>query len=165
MIQRWAAICGISAVLIVGGILPAQDSKPFPAPPSPGKAIQDAAQASAHDPVQDRPKGGTVEILNGMPAVDFRAYLQKVSTAIRNTWYLSVPPKARYRKGDLAIEFAVLPDGKIGAMKLVSSSDDDLLDRAAWKAIRAAAPFPALPKDFTRPSLKLRYRFFYNEVP
>ena len=165
MIQRWAPICGISAVLIVGRILSAQDSKPFPSPGSPGRAIQDAAQASAHDLSHDHPKDGTIEILNGMPAVDFRAYLQKVSTAIRNAWYFSQPPKARDRKGDLTIEFAVLPDGKIGAMKLVSSSDDPLLDRTAWRAIRAAAPFPALPKDFTRPNLKLRYCFFYNEVP
>jgi TonB family protein len=165
VIQRWALICGISAVLIVGGILSAQDSRPFPAPASPGQAIQDAAKTAAHDPTEDRPKGGTIEVLNGMPDLDFRAYLQKVSTAIRSSWYFLVPQKARDRKGNLTIEFAVLPDGKIATMKLVSSSDDDLLDRAAWKAIRAAAPFPALPKEFTRPNLKLRYRFFYNEVP
>lgn len=165
MIQRWALIYGIPAVLIVGGILSAQDSRPFPTPASPGQAIRDAAKAASHDPTEDRPKGGAVEVLNGMPDVDFRAYLQKVSTAIRSSLYFLVPQKAHDRKGNLTIEFAVLPDGRIGTMKLVSSSDDDLLDRAAWKAIRAAAPFPALPKEFTRPNLKLRYRFFYNEVP
>jgi len=155
----------IANLLLASGILAAQDSKPLPPPPSPGKAIQDAAAAAAHDLPRDRPKGGAVEILNGMQGVDFSAYLQKVSAAIRNTWYFLVPAEARGRKGQVTIEFAVLPDGKIGAMKLASSSEDDLLDRAAWKAIKGAAPFPALPKAFTRPNLRLRYRFLYNEIP
>jgi TonB family protein len=161
MIKSQSTGWQILSVLILGGVLAAQDSKPLPASASPGKAIQDAAQAAAGDLAHDRPKGGALEILGGTQGVDFRAYVQKVSTAVRNTWNLSMPPDLRVRKGTLTIEFAVLPDGKIGTMKLVSSSEDDLLDRAAWNAIKAAAPFPALPKAFTERNLKLRYRFRY----
>lgn len=165
VIQPWALVCRISVVLMVGGVLATQDSKPFPAPASPGKAIQNAAEAAVHDVAHGRPKDGALEILSSTQGVDLRAYLQNVSTTIRNTWSLSMPPAARVRKGTVKIEFVVLSDGKIGAMKLVSSSEDDLLDRIAWKAIKGAAPFSALPKAFTQPNLKLRYCFFYNEIP
>jgi TonB family protein len=161
VIQRWASICRIFVVLITGGVLAAQDSKPLPAPASPGQAIQDAAKAAADDLAHNRASAGAVEILTGTQGVDFSSYAQKVSTAVRTSWSLSMPPEARVRTGTVTVEFAVLPDGKIGAMKLVSSSDDDLLDRAAWKAIKAAAPFPALPKAFTGPNLRMRFRFRY----
>jgi TonB family protein len=165
MMPSQATTWMISAVLIAGTVLAAQDSKPIPAPASPGKTIQDAAQATADDLAYGGPKESALEIVSATQGVDFRAYSQKVSTALRNTWSLSIPPDARVRKGTVTIEFAVLPNGKLGAMKLVSSSEDDLLDRLAWEAIKGAAPFPALPKAFTGRNLKMRYRFFYNLVP
>jgi TonB family protein len=152
-------------LVLTCGIFAAQDSKPLPAPASPGTAIQNAAQSAVHDMAHGRPKDGALEILSSTQGVDLTAYLQKLSTTIRNTWSLSIPPAARVRTGTVTIEFLVFPDGKIGAMKLVSSSEDDLLDRIAWKAIKGAAPFSALPKAFTQPNLKVRYRFFYNEIP
>jgi|SRR5579863_9897010 TonB family protein len=155
----------IADLLLAGAILVAQDSKPLPATASPGTAIQNAAQSAVHDLAHDRPKDGALEMLSSTQGVDLTAYLQKVSTTIRNTWSLSIPPAARARTGTVTIEFVVFPDGKIGAMKLVSSSEDDLLDRIAWKALKGAAPFSALPKAFAQPNLKLRYRFFYNEIP
>jgi TonB family protein len=175
MIQRWALICRIFAVLIGSGVLAAQDSKPLPAPTSPGQAIQDAAKAAAHDPDEDRPKVGTVEIfygaagragaveiLNSTQGVDFHPYLEKVWSDIRRNWYRLTPAYARKMKGKVTIEFAVLPDGRVSAMKLVSGSGDYSLDRAAWDGIRAAGPFAALPKEFTSSDLKLRYQFLYN---
>jgi TonB family protein len=175
MIQRWALNCGIFAVLITGTLLAAQNSKPLPPPASPGQAIQDAAKAAAHDPTQDRPKTGTVEILygaagkagaveilNSTQGVDFRPYLEKVWSDIRRNWNRLTPAYARKMKGKVTIEFAVLPDGRISAMKLVSGSGDYSLDRAAWDGIRAAGPFAALPKEFTGTDLRLRYQFLYN---
>jgi TonB family protein len=158
-------LLSIANLAVACGILAAQDSKPFPPPTGPGKAIQNAAEAATHDLAHGRPKDGALEVLNNTQGVDLRAYLQNVSTTIRNTWSLSLPAAARVRKGTVTIEFVVLSDGKIGAMKLVSSSDDDLLDRIAWRAIKGAGPFSALPKAFTQPNLKLCYRFFYNEIP
>ena len=65
VIQRWASICRIFVVLITGGVLAAQDSKPLPAPASPGQAIQDAAKAAADDLAHNRASAGAVEILTG----------------------------------------------------------------------------------------------------
>ena len=163
----------IAAVLIAGG-MSAQDSKPLPASASPGQAIQDAARASGHDLPQDRPKGdtvatlfgaegriGTAEIRSGTQGVDFGPYVQKVLADVRRNWYRLVPGYASTMKGKVTIEFAVLPDGRIAAMKLASGSGYDFLDRAAWEGIKAAGPFPRLPKAFVG-NLRLRFRFLYN---
>ncbi len=50
-------------------------------------------------------------------------------------------------------------------MKLVTSSGDVTLDRAAWGGITASDPFPSLPVEFKGEYLALRFRFFYNPDP
>jgi len=50
-------------------------------------------------------------------------------------------------------------------MKFAATSGDGLLDRAAWEAVKAAAPFPPLPAELKSDHLTLRCRFFYNPQP
>ena len=66
------------------------------------------------------------------------------------------------KKGKLMIEFAITKDGKVADMRLVATSNDVALDRAAWAGISASNPFPPLPTEFTGPYLALRFRFYYN---
>jgi TonB family protein len=48
------------------------------------------------------------------------------------------------KKGEVGIEFAILKNGNVAGMKLVSSGDV-ALDRGAWAGITASNPFPPLP--------------------
>jgi TonB family protein len=66
------------------------------------------------------------------------------------------------KKGKLAIEFAITKDGQVAGMKLITSSGDTALDRAAWGGITASDPFPPLPTEFGGQYLALRFRFYYN---
>jgi hypothetical protein len=47
-------------------------------------------------------------------------------------------------------------------MKLIASSGDIPLDRAAWAGIVGSDPFPELPSEFGGQYLALRFRFYYN---
>jgi hypothetical protein len=47
-------------------------------------------------------------------------------------------------------------------MKLIATSGDTALDRAAWGGITASDPFPPLPTEFGGQYLALRFRFYYN---
>lgn len=82
--------------------------------------------------------------------------------AVREHWYQRVPECAETMKGKLATEFAIQTDGRISDMRLVATSGETVLDRAAWCGITAANPFPALPKEFKRSYLARRFRFYYN---
>lgn len=161
MIHSWTAIWKLLAVLtalLAGEVLAAQNAHPLPPPPSPGKAVEDAARAAARDQV----KTGVVEILSDTQGVDFGPYLQDLLPKVRKNWYALIPSNAQTKKGKLAIEFAVLKDGKIADMKLVATSGDVALDRAAWGGITASNPLPALPSAFKGLYLALRFHFLYN---
>jgi TonB family protein len=143
---------------------------------SAGSAIQQATQAAA----ANRGAGGgqegdfglgtgargrqlgALDILSDTQGVDFGPYLQRILEDVRQNWYLLIPQSAEMKKGKLAIEFAITKDGKVADMRLIATSGDVALDRAAWGGITNSNPFPPLPSDFTGPYLALRFRFYYN---
>ena len=65
-------------------------------------------------------------------------------------------------KGKLTIEFAITKTGELAGMKLIFTSGDVALDRAAWGSITNSHPFPPLPTDFKGDYLGLRFRYYYN---
>ena len=145
---------------------------------SAGSAIQQAAQGAAANRAaggggQEGDFGlnrgargrqyGALDILSDTRGVDFGPYLQRILQDVRENWYRLIPESAQMgKKGKLAIEFAITKDGQVADMRLVATSNDVALDRAAWGGITASNPFPPLPSDFTGPYLALRFRFYYN---
>jgi len=108
---------------------------------------------------------GGLEVLSDTMGVDFGPYLQRVLHDVKQNWYLLIPESARapiMKKGKVGIEFAILKDGSIAGMKLVSTSGDVALDRGAWGGITNSNPFPPLPKEFGGQYLALRFGFYYN---
>jgi TonB family protein len=151
--------------------------KKFGGPMSAGSAIQDATRAVA----AKRGAGGqgdngdfglgigahgrqvgNLEILSDTQGVDFGPYLARVLHDVKANWYNAIPESAEMKHGNLIIEFAITKDGRVAGMKLVATSGDVPLDRAAWAGIVGSDPFPALPSEFGGQYLALRFRFYYN---
>jgi TonB family protein len=108
---------------------------------------------------------GPLEVLTDTMGVDFGPYLQRVLHDVRINWYSLIPESARapiMKKGKVTIEFAILKNGTVAGMKLVSTSGDVALDRGAWSGITASNPFPPLPNEFGGQYLGLRFAFYYN---
>ena len=103
-----------------------------------------------------------LEVLSDTMGVDFGPYLARVVRDVRLNWYSLIPQSAAWKKGKVAIEFAIMKDGSIAGMTASGSSGDVALDRAAWAGITASNPFPPLPSDFKGQYLALRFRFYYN---
>ena len=146
---------------------------------SAGTAVEQAARAAASN------RGGTygdsgdnglsrgrqpsaasgLDILSDTMGVDFGPYLKRITHDIQRNWENLTPEVARpplYKKGILSIEFVILKDGKVSAMRLSTTSGDVALDRAAWGGITNSNPFPPLPSDFQGENLILRCTFLYN---
>lgn len=146
---------------------------------SAGSAIQQAARDSAGSAgkiamgggmgLGRGPSGGQVrdamQITTDTMGVDFGPYLARIKQTIETNWYTLMPesvyPPLR-KSGKVAIEFVILPDGKVQGMRVFFPSGDVALDRAAWGGISASNPFPPLPKEFHGPYLGLRCFFLYN---
>lgn len=110
-------------------------------------------------------KRDDLEILSDTMGVDFGPYLKRLKVVVQSHWDPLIPEAAMppiMKKGSLIIEFAIMKDGRVQAMRLISSSGDAALDRAAWGAITSANPFNQLPADFKGDFLKLRAHFMYN---
>ncbi len=149
-------------------------------PLSAGSAINQAAQAVAANRggyggdsgdyglgVGKKPTAamGPLDVLTDTMGVDFGPYLQRVLHDVRVNWYNLIPEAARapiMKKGKVSIEFAIMKDGTVAGMRLVSTSGDVALDRGAWGGITASNPFPPLPNEFGGQFLALRFHFFYN---
>jgi TonB family protein len=137
-----------------------------------GKILTSAQQSSPSGMIQAATRAGApaqtngfspVDVLTDTQGVDFRPYLNSnVLPTIRNNWYALIPFSAQTKKGKLAIEFAIQKNGQVSGMKLVASSGDLSLDRAAWGGIIASNPFAPLPSEFKGEYLSLRFRFYYN---
>jgi TonB family protein len=155
---------------------PNNDFRKYAAGMSAGSAIQQATQAEAARRGAGGGQGGdfglgtgahgrqlgALEILSDTQGVDFGPYLQRIMQDVKENWYNLIPESAEMKKGKLAIEFAITKDGKVADMRLIATSGDIALDRAAWGGIAGSNPFPPLPSEFTGPYLALRFRFYYN---
>jgi TonB family protein len=144
---------------------------------SAGSAIQEAARGAASKRASGQQgtggdfglgtgahgaQMGPFEVLSDTMGVDFGPYLQRVLHDVKQNWYNAIPESAQFKHGNLIIEFAITKDGKVAGMKVVASSGDSPLDRAAWAGITGSDPFPPLPSEFGGEYLALRFRFYYN---
>ena len=103
------------------------------------------------------------QIMSDTQGVDFNPYLQRVVFEIRRNWLSVMPEIARMgKRGKVVLQFEILKDGVVPKVYLISTSQSEPLDRAAFAGISASSPFPPLPPEFKGPLLRLQLGFLYN---
>jgi len=115
-------------------------------------------------PLTTERRGG-IEILSDTMGVDFGPYMKRLRFTVQAHWDLLIPKVAlppTKKSGTVTIELAVMKNGTVRGMKLVKSSGDPELDKAAWSGITDAIPLPTLPSEFKGDYLQLRCNFLYN---
>ena len=65
------------------------------------------------------------------------------------------------QQGKVTVEFTVLQSGEIDLLSVVHSSGYNLLDEEAVRAIKAAAPFPPIPRSIAANRLRIIAGFTY----
>ncbi len=161
---------------------PAQPTQPARNPfavASPGSSVNQAIQSVAADHGTGKSYGGdygvagvhprtdrrgAMEIMSDTLGVDFGPYMQRLHVVVQNRWDVLIPQVALppvMKKGTVVLEFSILKDGTVSGLKVISSSGDDALDRAAYGAI-LTGKLPQLPPNFTGDYLTLHAHFYYN---
>ena len=79
----------------------------------------------------------------------YASYMRGWSDRVQRIGNLNYPDGARRRQmhGDLLLTVGLNRDGGIKIIRIIKSSGHPLLDAAAERIVRLAAPFPPLPKD------------------
>src|SRR5215470_12198342 len=103
-------------------------------------------------------------ILSDTHGYDFSRYMGELIKRVRYNWYSVIPEVARRgeKAGRVVVIFTIFQDGKVQDLRLVASSNVDVLDRAARAAIKLSDPFAALPSDFKGDHIILQFSFLYN---
>jgi TonB family protein len=104
-----------------------------------------------------------IQLLSDPLGVDFRPYLIRVMTSVKQHWIAILPESARMgRRGKVAIQFAISRDGQVPKLVIATPSGAEALDRAAVAGISASVPFPPLPSEFKGDRVVLQFNFAYN---
>lgn len=79
----------------------------------------------------------------------YAAYMRGWVDRVERVGNLNYPNEARRRglHGDVLMTVTLNRDGSVKGIEVVSSSGQQLLDAAAQRIVRLAAPFPSLPVD------------------
>lgn len=109
-----------------------------------------------------------VEVTTDTQGMNFGPYASRTIPVIRKNWYSRIPPAAMpplSKRGCVVIEFEIARNGTISSARYKFSSGDITLDQAAFDAVSAASPLPALPAEFKHPSATYQFIFKYNAEP
>lgn len=120
-------------------------------PPSPAARTVEPLNESREDTIQLHTR-----------RLKYRDYTGRLKRLIYNRWSYPEPARRHRLQGQLLVEFAILGNGKLADIKIISSSGQPLLDEGAVKAVVASEPFPPLPAHLQLDRLNIRARFLYR---
>lgn len=84
-------------------------------------------------------------------------YLRQVLQKVQGEWQRQNQINEPSQKPLVFVE--IQRDGSIRTPKIEQTSGNPFYDQAALRAIVEASPFPPLPQDWSRPSLRVMFRF------
>lgn len=84
-------------------------------------------------------------------------YLRQVLQKVEGEWQRQNQRNEPSQKPQVFVE--IQRDGSIRTPKIEQSSGNALYDQAALRAIVDASPFPPLPQEWPKPSLRIRFSF------
>ena len=84
-------------------------------------------------------------------------YLRQVLQKVESEWQRQNQPNDPQQKPQIYVE--ILRDGSIRPPAIHKTSGNAFYDNAALRAVMGAGPFPKLPDDWTKPSLRILFTF------
>jgi len=100
---------------------------------------------------QGRPRIRRIDSTSARRTAD-TYYLESWRRRIESIGKLNYPDEARARniRGDLSVLVTIRPDGSLKQAKILRSSGHQILDDAALRILRLAAPYPPFPQEMRR---------------
>ncbi|MBI5418579.1 MAG: energy transducer TonB [Deltaproteobacteria bacterium] len=109
--------------------------------------------------VEEGGGGATLTALNA-PEIQYISYFAGIKRKIELVW--GYPGLATGQEGETVIDFVIGRSGKLESVALVHGSGHRILDDEALGAIRKAAPFDPIPKEYRIANLQIRAHFLYT---
>ena len=111
-------------------------------------------EARLADEAQQQAKGPRVRRLTSVSArrTSDAYYLQAWRRRVEAVGNLNYPEEARQKQlyGDLKLLVTIRPDGSLQNVRVIASSGHKVLDDAALRIVRMAAPYPPFPTEMRK---------------
>lgn len=109
--------------------------------------VPDAAPSTASETAAlGRPQGPPA-YTSGETEDVLKLFLAQVRQRVDRFKNYPYAARRRQEEGRVTLRFVIRPDGTLEGLEVVKSSSSKLLDEAAVKAVRDAAPFPGFPRE------------------
>ena len=92
----------------------------------------------------------------------YASYFARIKHQIERVWIYPSDAAQRGISGDLSLTFRISKDGNLIGVQLVDQSGFEILDLAALKAVKEAAPFYPFPKNIKREKITILANFIYS---
>ncbi|MFQ5451198.1 MAG: TonB family protein [Nitrospinaceae bacterium] len=92
----------------------------------------------------------------------YASYFARIKHQIERVWTYPVEAAQRGISGELTLRFRISKDGNLLGVRLVDRSGHDILDFAAVKAVKEAAPFYPFPLHIRKEKLSILATFIYS---
>lgn len=103
------------------------------------------------------------------PELQFLSYVDSIKFKLYLVWNFPYEAQQAGMQGNVVVDFTIGSEGQLVDCKLYRSSGHKILDEEAMRAVRAAAPYHPLPKEFIQKLNSTTYRvigtFSYEIVP
>ena len=96
--------------------------------------------------------------------VKYASYFARIKHQIERVWIYPSAAAQKGISGDLSLTFRISKDGNLMGVRLVEQSGHEILDVAALKAVKEAAPFYPFPKNIQRDKLTILANFIYTPL-
>ncbi|MBT5375588.1 MAG: TonB family protein [Nitrospinaceae bacterium] len=94
--------------------------------------------------------------------VKYASYFARIKHQIEQAWIYPSDAAQRGISGDLNLTFTISKDGNLLGAQLINSAGYEILDMAALKAVKEAAPFYPFPANIQRNKLSIQANFVYT---
>lgn len=135
--------------------------------PKSAYALLDGFDASKYASLDTKNKSATNADDNKPISLDttetkYVSYFARIKRQIERVWVYPTEAAQRGINGELTLRFQISRDGNLMGIVMVDKSGHDILDLAALKAVRGAAPFYPIPSTIEKDSLIILATFVYS---
>jgi protein TonB len=99
----------------------------------------------------------------GLGNFPYAYYLNIITEKVSANWFTSLVDPGISGNFQTVVYFRIQREGQIIDLKVEQSSGITPLDLSAMRAVRAAAPFPPLPRDYPDPFLVIHLMFEHSK--
>lgn len=119
--------------------------------------------AGGIDPLKPPPAGVvTAYIPDNVRFFDLSGWANEILNAVQRNWTLGADAWSAEWTGLVTIRILVMKSGELNGFDIAASSNIDILDSSARRAIERSGPWPALPEGFPDSSLEIQMVFRYG---